>query len=203
MESLGDAYTSTDWQGRDPRRIYAGICSFAIGVIAIITAIIVGTGTVNELVGVTDTVTAQGIAGVVAGLGVPLLMIGIVVVLPASRRERLGVLVGTVLCVGGVWLFTQAYPYRWTIGANTLAFPTTVTYFLGGAIAFWFVLTAITDFHVRNNPTGNVQLELTRQGETRTVHVSREEYRRYRNVLRSDGGNTDSVIQELESRFDE
>jgi len=92
-------------------------------------------------------------------------MIGVVVVLPASRRERLGVLAGTVLCLGGVWLFTQSYPHSWTDGANQMAFPTMLTYFAGGSLAFWFVFTAIAEFHVRNNPTDEVSLELKRQGE--------------------------------------
>ena len=203
MERLGDAYTGSRWQGRDPRRIFAGAALFAVGVVAIVAAIVVGTGAVNDAVGAEDIVAAQGISGVLAGLAIPALMVGVVVVLPASRRERLGVLAGAVLCVAGVWLFTEAYPHRWTDGTDPLAFPTMVTYFLGGCVAFWFVFTAIADFRVRNNPTGTVRLELKRQGETRTVQVSRDEYRQYRDALRGDGGRTEQVIRELESRFEE
>ncbi len=203
MESLGDAYGESRFQGRDPRRVYAGAALVAVGVVAIVAAIVVGTGSVNGLVGAESVVAAQGIAGVVAGLAIPALMVGVVVVLPASRRERLGVLAGTVLCLAGVWLFTAAYPHRWTDGANALAFPTMVTYFVGGCVAFWFVFTAVADFRVRNNPTSAVRLELKRQGETKTVQVSRDEYRQYRNALRGDGGETEQVIRELESRFEE
>ena len=203
MESLGDAYTGSRWEGRDPRRVFAGAALFVVGVVAVVAAIVVGTGSVNGLVGAESIVAAQGVAGVLGGLAVPALMVGVVVVLPASRRERLGVLAGTVLCLGGVWLFTTAYPHRWTDGANPLAFPTMLTYFVGGCVAFWFVFTAVADFRVRNNPTGAVRLELKRQGETKTVQVSRDEYRQYRNALRGDGGETEQVIRELESRFEE
>lgn len=203
MESLGDAYAGTRWEGRDPRRVCAGAALFALGVVAVVAGIVVGTGSVDGLVGAADTVEAQGIAGVVAGLGIPALMLGVVFVLPASRRERLGVLAGTLLCVAGVWLFTRAYPTRWAGTADSLAFPTTLTYFLGGCVAFWFVFTAVADFRVRNNPTGTVRMELTRQGETKTVQVPRNEYRQYRDAIRSDGGETEQVIRELESRFDD
>lgn len=203
MESLGDAYTGSRWEGRDPRRIAAGAALFVVGMVAIVAAIVVGTGSVNGLVGAESVVAAQGIAGIIAGLGIPALMVGVVVVLPASRRERLGVVAGTLCCFAGVWLFTQAYPHRWTDGPDPLAFPTMVTYFLGGCVAFWFVFTAIADFHVRNNPTDTVRMELKREGDTRTVQVSREEYKQYRNAIRGDGGQTEDVIRELESRFDD
>jgi|AntDeeMinimDraft_5_1070356.scaffolds.fasta_scaffold00368_23 hypothetical protein len=203
MESLGDAYTGSRFEGRDPRRVYAGAALVAVGVLAIVAAIVVGTGSVNGLVGADGVIEAQGIAGVVAGLAIPSLMIGVVVVLPASRRERLGVLAGTVLCLGGVWLFTQSYPHSWTDGANQMAFPTMLTYFAGGSLAFWFVFTAIAEFHVRNNPTDEVSLELKRQGETKTVQLSRQEYQHYRKAIRGDGGHTEQVIRELESRFED
>ena len=203
MESLGDAYTGSRFQGRDPRRVYAGAALFVVGVVALVAAIVVGTASVNELVGAADVIEAQGIAGVIAGVAIPAMMVGVVVVLPASRRERLGVLAGTVLCLAGVWLFTRSYPQQWTDGANPMAFPTMLTYFAGGCVAFWFVFTAIAEFHVRNNPSDEVNLELKRQGETRTVQLSRREYRHYRDAIRGDGGQTEQVIQELESRFDD
>lgn len=203
MESLGDAYTGSRFQGRDPRRVYAGAALFAVGVVALVAAIVIGTASVNELVGADGVVAAQGIAGIIAGLAIPALMIGVVVVLPASRRERLGVLAGTVFCLAGVWLFTRFYPQQWTDGANPMAFPTMLTYFVGGCVAFWFVFTAIAEFHVRNNPTDKVNLELKRRGETKTVQLSRQEYKHYRNAIRGDGGQTEQVIRELESRFDD
>ena len=118
MESLGDAYAGPRWEGRDPRRVFVGATLFAVGVLAVVVAIVVGTGSVNEFVGAADTVEAQGIAGIFAGLGIPALMVGVVAVLPSSRRERLGVVAGATRCVAGVWLFTQAYPHRWAGAAD-------------------------------------------------------------------------------------
>lgn len=203
MESLGDAYGESRWEGRDPRRVYAGITLFALGALAVVTGILIVTTPLSALFGAETTTAAQEIAGVLAGLGVPASLAAVVVVLPASRRERLGVLAGTALCVVGVGLFDYAYPTRWTGTAESLAFPTTTVYFLGGSIAFWFVFTAIASYRVRNNPHGTVQVELKRQGETKTVELSRHEYTEYKRAVRGDGGETEQVIRELEERFEE
>mgnify|MGYP000082526847 CR=1 FL=1 len=203
MESLGDAYDGSRWNGRDPRRVYAGVALLAAGVVAIVAGILVVTTPLSSLFGAETTTAAQSVAGVLAGLGVPASLAAVVVVLPATRRERLGVLAGTVLCVVGVGLFSRAYPGQWTGTANSLAFPTTVVYFLGGAVAFWFVFTAIASYRVRNNPHGTVQVALKHRGETRTVELSRDEYTEYKRAVRSDGGETEQVIRELEDRFED
>ena len=94
----------------------------------------------------------------------------------------------------------MAYPTQWTTGPETLAFETAMAYFAGTCIAFWFVFTAMASFRTRNNPQGMVRLELTRQGQSKTVKVTREEYKRYAQAVRSDGGQTEQVIRELESK---
>jgi hypothetical protein len=203
MESLGDAYGGSQWNGRDPRRIYAGIALFSVGAFAVVAGILLVTTPLAGLLGAETTQQAQSVAGVLAGLGIPASLAAVVVVLPASRKERLGVLAGTGLCVAGVALFGRAYPGQGTGTAESLAFPTTVVYFLGGAMAFWFVFTAIASYRVRNNPHGTVRLELKHQGETRTVEVSRHEYTEYKRAVRGDGGETEQVIRELEERFEE
>jgi len=203
MESLGDAYGGSRWNGRDPRRVYAGVALLVVGVAAIVAGILVVTTPLSSLFGAETTTAAQSVAGVLAGLGVPASLAAVVVVLPATRRERLGVLAGTVCCVVGVVLFDRAYPGQWTGTAESLAFPTTVVYFLGGAVAFWFVFTAIASYRVRNNPHGTVRLELKHRGETKTVEVSRDEYTEYKRAVRGDGGETEQVIRELEDRFEE
>ena len=200
MESLGDAYGGSRWDGRDPRRVYAGIVLFAVGVLAVVAGICIVTTPLGALLGADGPTEAQAIAGVLAGLGVPASLAAVVVVLPATRREQLGVLVGTVLCVVGVGLFEHAYPGRWTGTAESLAFPTTTVYFVGGSLAFWFVFTAVASYRMRNNPHGTVRLELKREGETKTVELSRHEYSEYKRAVRGDGGETEQVIQELEER---
>lgn len=202
MERLGDAY-GDGWEGRDPRRVAVGAASIAVGGLAVLVGVLVVTTGLADVFGASDSQAARRLAGQLAGLGVPLALVGVVSVLPSSRRARLGVVGAASVCAVGVALFSYAYPAHWTGGASTLAFLTAVTYFAGGCLALWFVFTAVAEFRTRNNPHGPVRVELRRQGETRTVHLSPGEYRRYRDAVASDGGEREQVIQELESRADD
>ena len=201
MERLGDAYGDRGWQGRDPRRVAAGAATITLGGVAVLAGVLVVTTSLGSLVGAGEGQAARRLAGILAGLGVPIALAGVVGVLPTSRRERAGVLAGALVCGLAVGLFAWAYPAQWSSGTSTAAFATTLTYLAGGCVALWFVFTAIADFRTRNNPHDSVRVELRRQGQTRTVELSPSEYRRYRDAVASDGGETQQVIQELEDRF--
>lgn len=176
MTSLDEAYDGDSPVSR-PRQAAAGGTLVGIGVLAIVAAMAaVWTGG--------QSTSAKLSAGLAAGVGIPLMLLGIVVVLPASTRTRVGVLFGTLLSGSGLWLFQYAYPSRWTRTADPLAFETLLLYGLGCAIAVWFVFTAIANTRLRNNPQGTVSLEVVTQGETKTVEVS---HRKYRELV-SDGG---------------
>lgn len=187
MTSLDDAYDRSRFEERDPRRVFGGSVLGVAGGLALLAALgLVAVGG--------DAVEAKRYAGVLAGLGIPALLCGVVVVLPASTRNRVGVLIGALLNVAGVGLFAYAYPMRWTRTADPLAFETAMVYGLGGAIALWFVFSAIATARLRNNPHGTVTLEVVRQGSTKTVQVSRDRY----DALVSDGGDASEVIREIE-----
>lgn len=203
MEHLGDAYDGHRWEGRSPRCVYAGVTLGGVGALAVVLGLLVVTTPVGGWLGASDLRAAEKLAGTLGGLGIPAMFLGVVTVLPSSRREDAGVLVGAGCCLLGVVLFQVAYPEQWTTGAETLAFETSMTYFLGAALAFWFVFTAMASFRTRNNPQGMVQVELTREGKKQTVTVTREEYQRYAKAIRSDGGETEEIVRELESRAEE
>jgi hypothetical protein len=188
MTSLGEAYDRNRYEGRDPRQVLGGSALLAAGGLALVAAtLLVATAAGGA--------TAPKLhAGVLAGLGIPALLLGVVVVLPASRRARLGVVSGALVDVAGVALFWEAYPARWAGAADSLAFETTMVYFVGGAIALWFLFSAIASFRRRNNPQGTVTMEVVRQGETQTVELTRD---RYRKVV-SDGGDASRLIREIE-----
>jgi drug/metabolite transporter (DMT)-like permease len=180
-----------------------GTGSLVAGAVAIVTAIALVTTPLSALVGLTEKFPTRETAGILAGLGLPAMLLGIVVVLPSSRREGVGVVAGALVCVAGVGLFAHAYPMQWPPAEPSLAFETTMTYFVGAALAFWSVFSALASFHIRNDPQGTVRMELTQQGETRTVQVPREQYDQYRQALRGDGGESDQVVQEIKSKFEE
>jgi len=199
MPSLAKAYDSGPERlnGRDPRRATVGGALFVLGTLALVAAIAV----VTDPGGAGET-AANRLAGTLAGLAIPAILLGVVAVLPANRREQSGVLAGATLTIASVALFRYAYPTRWTRTGESLAFPTAMLYLLGGAVALWFVLSAVATFKLRNNPQGTVKLELTRQGETREVHVSRADYRRYKRAI--DRGEDGAAIrEELESLYEQ
>ena len=200
MPSLGEAYGDSRWGDRDPRAVYAGIAVFVAGALAIVAAIVLATTPLSDAFGLEQTGTYR-IAGVIAGLGVPATLLGVVAGLPASRRQRIGVGVGALIAVAGVGLYWYAYPAHWTATDSSLAFHTAVVYFFGGCLGLGSVFSALASYHVRNNPHGTVRLRLTRQGETKTVEVSRDDYQRYARAV-SDGGEDSRVIREIESKYE-
>ncbi|MFT4922579.1 MAG: hypothetical protein ACI8XM_001796 [Haloarculaceae archaeon] len=187
MTSLDEAYDRNRLGERDPGRVWGGVVLGLAGVLAVLVAI--------GLVAVAgETLIARAYAGLFAGLGVPAMLLAVVFVLPASTRERVGVLLGAALNVAGVWLFWEAYPVRWAGASDPAMFETVMVYGLGGAIALWYVFRALATVRLRNNPQGTVELEVVRNGGTKTVEVSRDRY----DQLVSDGGDASAVIEELE-----
>jgi hypothetical protein len=187
MPSLDEAYDRR-WDGlRDPNRVGAGLVLAGIGGLAVLAAMVL-------VAARPESRGAKQAAGVAAGLGVPAMLLGVVVVLHASRRDRLGVLAGTALTVLGVGLFWFAYPDRWTRTADPMAFETLAVYAAGCAIGLWFVFSALASTRLRNVPHGTVELEVVREGETRTVEVSRDRYE----DLVGDGGDAEAVLSALD-----
>ena len=187
MTSLDEAYDRRWDRLRDPHRVGAGLVLVGVGALAVLAAmVLVALEPGNK--------GAKETAGIAAGLGVPAMLLGVVVVLQASRRDRLGVLAGAGLTVVGVALFWFAYPGRWTRTADPLAFETLAVYTAGCAVGLWFVFSAVTSARLRNDPQGTVKLEVVREGETRRVEVSTD---RYQEIV-GDGGSAEAVLSELE-----
>ncbi|WP_135365771.1 DUF7139 domain-containing protein [Halosimplex halophilum] len=203
MPSLSEAYDRGEWTGRDPRRVSAGGGLFVAGALAVVAAILVLTTGLAAVFDATSTTDARRVAGVLAGLGIPAMFLGVVAVLPASRRERLGALAGAALSVAGVAMYWHVYPQQWVEASDSMAFPTAMLYFVGGSVALWFVLSAVASFKLRNNPQGTVRLEVTRQGETEEIHVTRSEYQRYKRAVRGEAANSEAVAEELRALHEE
>lgn len=191
MTSLSEAYErQTAEVSRS--RVLLGTGLFAVGALLLIAGILTATTTIATDMGLT-VFGARELAGVLAGLGLPAVLVGVFTVLPASRVQRGAAAVGAGVAVAGVALFRYTYPNRWFIGGSegipsTLTLVTTVVYFAGAVVTFWTMFAAVATFKRRNDPGGTVTLTVTRGGETQTVEVAAEDADKAREAFSGGSG---------------
>jgi hypothetical protein len=185
MTSLGEAYEARRADDGPSHRVLAGAGLLTAGTLALLAGIVLA-GTEMAAAWDWDIYRSRHVAGVLGGLGVPAFLLGVVVVLPASRRKRLFVALGAIIAVAGVGLFWFAYPDRWFgVTADHLTLEVALVYAIGAFLSLWHVLSAVASFRVRNDPQGTVTLRIRTGGEVRTVEVDpdridgREELREF------------------------
>jgi len=187
MTSLGEAYDRRAGEASQ-RRVYLGTGLFAAGALLVVGGILAGaTGLlINNGFGQYES---REIAVLLAGLGVPSVLVGIFTVLPANRVQRAAAAVGAGLSVLGVMLFRATYPYLYVPGSGgvpttgTLAF--ILVYAAGIITTMWCLFTAVATFKTRNDPGGTVTLTVTKDGETHTVEVPADDVESAREKLAS------------------
>ena len=203
MASLTEVYRGGD--GRDLRRLYAGVVLFGVGAVLVTTGLIVASTGLGSYFGL-GQYRSRELAGVLGGLGLPAVFFGTMVALPkASRELKLAAGLGAVLCLVGVAMFTRWYPVDWVGGSGntTMTFVVSATYFVGAIVMSWCLFTAVANFKARNDPGGTVSLEITREGETRIVEVSNDELRGQLGGIGLLGGTPDGEAETQTNRENE
>jgi len=177
MTSLSEAYGGRGRSEVDPRRLYLGVGSFVVGALLLVAGILVAAEVV--LPSGYSSGAARRLGGVLGGVGVPLLLLGVMTVLPANRTTRATAVIGAAVMCLGVALFAYAYPYHWVGGPRPeltdLTLPTAGLYFLGAATTMWSVFVGVANFKTRNDPGGTVTMEVTHKGETKVIEVGRDQ----------------------------
>ncbi|MDB9279015.1 hypothetical protein B9H04_13565 [Halorubrum ezzemoulense DSM 17463] len=177
MTSLSEAYGGRGHSGVDPRRLYLGVGAFAAGALLVVAGILVA-AEVAVPAGYSSG-AARELGGILGGVGVPLVLLGVMAVLPADRNTYAAAVVGAAVMCLGVALFAHAYPQQWVGGPRPeltdLTLPTAGVYFLGAATTLWSVFVGVANFKTRNDPGGTVTMEVTHKGETKVVEVSRDQ----------------------------
>ncbi|WP_049984517.1 hypothetical protein [Halorubrum sp. BV1] len=177
MTSLSEAYGGRGRSEVDPRRLYLGVGSFVVGALLLVAGILVAAEVV--LPSGYGSGAARRVGGVLGGVGVPLLLLGVMTVLPANRTTRATAVIGAAVMCLGVALFAYAYPYHWVGGPRPeltdLTLPTAGLYFLGAATTMWSVFVGVANFKTRNDPGGTVTMEVTHKGETKVIEVGRDQ----------------------------
>jgi len=157
------------YDGGSLRRLTIGASLFVVGAAAALAGIVLATTAFGaDLLGVLG---AREVAGVLAGLGVPVALVGVLTTLPARPRVRVTSVLGLAVAGFAVGLFWMAYPSNWVHG-DRLAGPTVAVYFVGVVVVFWTLFAGVATFQRRRSPGGTVRLEV-RDGEPRIVTVPR------------------------------
>ncbi|WP_135302248.1 DUF7139 domain-containing protein [Haloarcula amylovorans] len=172
MTSLTDVYEGEVGRVASRRQQVVGTALFLVGTAALVAAIALATTDVGTRVGLGDY-AAREVGGIVAGVGLPTVVLGIFAVLPASVRTRALAVLGTGVSLLGVVAFQHIYPYNWMTSAPTLALGTSVVYFAGILTTFWCLFVALATFKTRKAPGGTARMEVTEEGTIKLVEEGR------------------------------
>jgi cytochrome c biogenesis protein CcdA len=168
MASLTDVYEGHVRTVTTPRRRYAGASGFAVGAAMVVGGILVATTGLGETAGL-NVVEARRVAGILAGLGLPLSFLGVFAVLPSGATTRAAAVIGASVSAFGVALFGVAYPGQWFAAGDPLAVVTVAVYFAGGVTTLFCLFAGLATFKTRTDPGGTARMEITEEGAVRVV----------------------------------
>jgi len=172
MTSLTDVYEGEVGRVATRRQQLVGTALFLAGAAGLVSAIALATTDVGATVGLGDY-AAREVAGIVAGVGLPAVVLGVFAVLPAGPRTRLAAGAGAVVSLVGVAAFQHIYPYSWMASSPLLALAVSTVYFAGVLTTFWCLFAALATFKTRNDPGGTARMEVTEEGTIRLEEESR------------------------------
>jgi uncharacterized protein YegP (UPF0339 family) len=144
-----------------------------------------------------------------AGIGLPLGLLGIVLMLPVKRRAVLAAFVGAGVALLGVGLFTYVYPYNWVVTTPDYSDPVIGTYTVGvavvaGVAALVPVVTGENSLYFgvdweRSDNHPDVMVGEADEGATFAVYRTRDEWT-WRLVEQSAlAGDTEGYLSRLET----
>lgn len=172
-ENLADVYKDNIGAFESMKHLYSGVILFSLGFIFLSVAILLATTNVLTGFGLNKWQHWE-IAGVIGGIGFPLSLLGVIVVMPSRTRRTWMAIIGILLCIIGVIGFYVVFPHQWVGDPTNHSLSVTSVYSTGAIITLWCMFSGIIDFKTRNNPGGTVRLQVTRQGNTEYIEIDKE-----------------------------
>lgn len=173
MTSIGEVYDAQARGMVDPRRLRFGLGLFVGGVVLAFASLLLATTGLADAFGL-GLYDARLVAGILAGVAVPLVLVGTLALFPASRRARAAAAIGAGIAVLGVMLFWHAYPADWAGYGRDLTPVVTTVYAVGVVTMAWALFTTVATFKKRNDPGGTVDFHLApTTGQPRLLEVAR------------------------------
>lgn len=93
------------------------------------------------------------LAGVFGGLGLPLVIVGVFTVLPATKTQRIGAAAGLGLVMLGVLLFAFNFPNNWYGRETDRTFLVVSVYFLGSMLTLLYLFLAVANLQTPSSRT--------------------------------------------------
>lgn len=172
MTSLTDVYDGGAGRVASRRQQLVGAGLFLVGTVGLVAAIALATTDAGSALGL-GAYAAREVAGIVAGMGLPTVVLGIFALLPAGPRTRATAVGGGAVAALGVGLFQHIYPYDWMAGAPLLALGVSTVYLAGVLAMFWSLFASLATFKTRKAPGGTAEMKVTEEGTITLVEEGR------------------------------
>ncbi len=111
---LVESYSSRFGEPRYPQEAY-GYWMFAAGTVLGILGLVMLAASVTPEPRSVEAFSRRGIAALLGGVGLPLIMVGVVYRLPVNRKVDKVALLGGAICFVGVAAFYSFYPGNWNV----------------------------------------------------------------------------------------
>lgn len=169
MTSLTDVYGGGVGAAVPQWRRRVGAAAVAVGVATVVLGLALAAGPAAEWLGHND---ARSVAGVLAGLGLPVALLGVFAVLPASNPTRAAAAIGASLAALGVGLFRATYPDRWLAAEPVTALAVIGVYAVGVLVTIWCLFVGVATLNRRRAPGETARVAITDRGTIRLVRSS-------------------------------
>ncbi len=166
MTSLTDVYGGGVGAAVPRWRRRVGAAVVAVGVVMVVLGLAIAAGPAAEWLGHSD---ARSVAGVLAGLGLPVALLGVFAVLPASNPTRAAAAIGASLAALGVGLFRATYPDRWLSTEPLTALAVIIVYAVGVLVTIWCLFVGVATLSRRRRPGETARVAVTDRGTLELV----------------------------------
>ncbi|MDY6780486.1 MAG: hypothetical protein SV760_08080 [Halobacteria archaeon] len=172
MPSLAEVYERSVGEAENYERLYLGLGILALGTLMLIAGGVIGVSMpVASLFGADNATEQWDLGGVLAGIGIPLALIGIFTVLPTSKENNRVAAAGIGLGFLGVLSFVYAYPHMWYSDPVDLTWLVFLIYGTGIIVDLWALFRSVLDIEV-SLPRNSISLEYVNEdGEVEEVSL--------------------------------
>jgi len=155
MENLTTVYERNVGPVQSLERLYVGTALFLAGTAFMLGAIIgASTDLLVALFGMEEW-QAWEIAGILGGVGLPMIFLGLVSVLPLDDHTETRIKQGSLITFAGIVLFLYVYPYHWNVPEQDYTVYVLLTYATGLGMTLFYAFRTLATYNPRTDVVVN------------------------------------------------